>query len=398
MPIREKVMIEQRKFKDVVDKYTEYLIHEFVSFLEVPFFDGQCFIDYFSGHLDDISLRTHFGINEEAFSRLLSALISVEAITMSDGVLKRGRYGGASGDISKLVDEVFADKSFEEQYQLFDVFLNSETIHEQIVHVGTLKSYLIDSIAYDVLVVRRFFSPKATMQALMTGKSVTSYLFDLNSTQIFDHYKTRPNLLNVYGHGFASSHFMSDIDFISKIEFSDFDKLIDIGGCYGNLGRLILSSTSKDITYECLDLAETSHAFSAELQKATSEFGEKFKFVAGNFFNTGVEISGIESKTFEKLFLGWILHDWNDEQCINVLKKCTKHMTSESELYIFEILPNDRKMSFNFTDWLMLVMADGYERTSSQYEKLFVEAGLELVHTEKTKSGRSMMKLKAKNG
>ena len=392
-------MKETVVFKSIVDAYTDFLVQEFVSFLDAPVFNGQTFLEVFSDNLENISLRKELGLNEEAFQRLIQAFVSVKALSVKDGKLLRENKLFGDTMLMAASDKVFGkDTSFAEDDKKFQDFLNHDLINSQLEEVGSLKNYLIDSITYDVLVVRRFLSPKATFEVLHTGASVAASIFNLTSNQIFDHYIFNPRLLNVYGHGFASSHFMSDLDFIPKISFQESDEIVDIGGCFGNLGRIILETTDQNVNYSCLDLGGVLQAFSSEIKESRQKFGDRFKFIEGDFFNLGDEITGIEGRTFQKLFLGWILHDWNDDQCIQVLKKCSKHMDAGSELIIFEILPNGRKMAFNFTDWLMLSMADGFERSLAQYQVLFERSGLELMQTEYTSTGRSMMRLRIKHG
>ncbi|HXH29792.1 MAG TPA: methyltransferase [Bacteriovoracaceae bacterium] len=383
---------EEPHYRRVVDEYTDYLVDVFVSFLEASLFDGLTVIESLKECTESEFLK-RYNLNAVAWQRLMEAFLGLGAISFHQGVPSTAKLNFSDGKVAKaaaLLDKV---EEFESQLLLFPSYLQQEIVQDQLQQTQESRRYLQDSIAYDMLVVRKYLTPEATLLGLKTAAPIADKLFHLHSPQIFDHYQSHSQLLQIYGKGFASSHIWSDLDFLDKLSFAPGETVVDVGGCFGNLGRLLLPL--RDVKYHCLDLPALKDTFKVDINSSTQAFGHRFQFVPGNFFDhSSNEIQGIAGKKFNKLFLGWILHDWNDEQCLEILKKCSRHMLSDSELLVFEILPNERKMAFNFTDWLMLVMADGHERTARQYEVLFQRAGLKAQDTTMTKTGRSMMRLK----
>ncbi|MGE3607937.1 MAG: methyltransferase [Bacteriovoracaceae bacterium] len=382
--------MEKEFYKSIINEYTDLLIEDFLSFLDLPLFEGKTFIERFSGPED----RRNTIFNTDALERMIQALQSLNVIANADGYLKF--LGGPTLDTSGIraaLDLLPKANSLEDELKNLESFFSYPYIKHQLEKVPCYQEYLKNSITYDLLVVRKFLSPHATYLGLLYGKSIVSEVFGLTSRQIFDHYQDCPLLLRVYGLGFASSHFLSDIDFISKINFSNGEEIADIGAGYGHLGNLILKANSDQIYYLAVDLPGVRDAFKDELYEFKQLYRQKFDFVEGNFFGPHSYIQGIEGRKFQKIFLGWILHDWSDSQCIEILRKCRSHMDSKSELYIFELLPNSRKLTFTFTDWLMLVMADGYERSLEQYEKIFNDAGFKLDKVFQSESARSMLRI-----
>jgi hypothetical protein len=81
----------------------------------------------------------------------------------------------------------------------------------------------------------------------------------------------------------------------------------------------------------------------------------------------------------ELFLLKLILHDWNDETCIRILRNCRAAMATGGRVLVIEMLlgdigrepPNAPLMDVN-----MLVHLFGRERTVSEYGRLLNEAGL----------------------
>ncbi|GLT70462.1 hypothetical protein SLA2020_425410 [Shorea laevis] len=79
-----------------------------------------------------------------------------------------------------------------------------------------------------------------------------------------------------------------------------------------------------------------------------------------------------------------ILHDWSDEECVKILKRCKEAITSEGKegkVIIIDMVINEEKDEDDVTktkllfDTLMMVLLTGKERDKKEWEKLFLEAG-----------------------
>jgi len=79
--------------------------------------------------------------------------------------------------------------------------------------------------------------------------------------------------------------------------------------------------------------------------------------------------------------LKFILHDWPDERCIQILTNCRKAMSPGASLIVVEyLIPDESGPSFaRFMDMTMLAMTPGgRERTRAEFSQLFSAAGLKL--------------------
>ncbi|KAG8639725.1 hypothetical protein MANES_14G165101v8 [Manihot esculenta] len=77
----------------------------------------------------------------------------------------------------------------------------------------------------------------------------------------------------------------------------------------------------------------------------------------------------------------WILHVWNDEDCIKILKKCREALPEKTgKLIIVEaVLTPQGQDLFEHTrliyDLLMMVLVQGKERSEAEWKKLLEEGG-----------------------
>lgn len=78
----------------------------------------------------------------------------------------------------------------------------------------------------------------------------------------------------------------------------------------------------------------------------------------------------------------WVLHDWNDEECIQILKNCKEAIQSDKgKLIIVEAVVGEEKgdkLEFVrlMLDMVMMSHTEaGKERTSKEWEYVLKEAG-----------------------
>ncbi|PUZ45025.1 hypothetical protein GQ55_8G186500 [Panicum hallii var. hallii] len=164
----------------------------------------------------------------------------------------------------------------------------------------------------------------------------------------------------------------SDTEFIMDIVVNEFgevfhgiDSLIDVGGGHGAAAHAIVKAFPH-LKCSVLDLGHVV----ADAPNDTS-----VHYIAGNMFETVPPASVI--------FLKWVLHDWNDEECVKILKNCKKAIPPRDEggkVVIIDIVigagQSDKKqkeMQVVFDLFIMFI--NGIERDENQWKKIFFEAG-----------------------
>ncbi|MFJ5138260.1 methyltransferase [Streptomyces sp. NPDC088707] len=147
--------------------------------------------------------------------------------------------------------------------------------------------------------------------------------------------------------------------------------VVDIAGGTGELlGRLLTAHPALRGV-----LLERAHVVEAARTRlgTVGTVAERCAFVTGDFAD--VPPDG------DVYVLSRVLHDWDDERCLEILRHCAAAMPPEADLLIVErLLPEDPTPSLA-TAWDLHMMCNtgGRERTAAAYARLLADAGLTLV-------------------
>jgi hypothetical protein len=88
-----------------------------------------------------------------------------------------------------------------------------------------------------------------------------------------------------------------------------------------------------------------------------------------------------------------IIHDWDDEPAVAILKNCRAAMPADGRALIVELIVAEGNVESpaKQVDIRMMVILRGRERTEDEYRHLLGRAGLRLVQTTPTDSGLSII-------
>lgn len=89
-----------------------------------------------------------------------------------------------------------------------------------------------------------------------------------------------------------------------------------------------------------------------------------------------------------------ILHDWDDERCLSILKQCRAAVTPDGRVLVAEmVLPADGSPFFGkVLDIEMLTVTQGgRERTEAEYRRLLEEAGYKMTRVVPTQTPVSII-------
>lgn len=78
--------------------------------------------------------------------------------------------------------------------------------------------------------------------------------------------------------------------------------------------------------------------------------------------------------------LQWILHDWDDDHCIEILKKSYEATPKDGKVLIVDALIDGSQGSLNrlgllFDIHMMIYTMGGKERSEEEFSQLFSKAG-----------------------
>ena len=151
-------------------------------------------------------------------------------------------------------------------------------------------------------------------------------------------------------------------------DFAQFSRVVDVGGGHGQLLSAILAR-NPHLSGVLFDLPSGVAAAKAGVGGALP----RTEFITGSFFES-VPL-GADVYVLKK-----VIHDWNDQQSIAILRRCRDAMTPKGRVLLAETLvpPGDEPHSIKLIDANMLVVTGGVERSEAEYATLFVAAGLRL--------------------
>jgi hypothetical protein len=196
---------------------------------------------------------------------------------------------------------------------------------------------------------------------LVHGKPVFDYLQENPAAgSIFDAAMT--GLSQAVNHSLSGAY-----------DFSRARSVVDVGGGQGSLLTTILQS-HPSLQGTVFD----SHAVVAGAVKQIEAAGlrERCRAIGGDFFAAVPPNADI-------YVLKYILHDWNDESALAILRSCRVAAAAHSRLLIVEDLVGDPNApsSAKLTDIEMLMIFGGRERTQAEYAELLKKAGFALERT-----------------
>ncbi|MED6147827.1 hypothetical protein PIB30_047420 [Stylosanthes scabra] len=151
--------------------------------------------------------------------------------------------------------------------------------------------------------------------------------------------------------------------------FEGVESLVDVGGGNGTMAKAIAKLFPQ---MECI-VFDLSHVV-AGLEGSSSE---NLKYVGGNMFEA--------IPSADAVLLKCILHNWNDEECVKLLKKCKEAIITKKgkkgKVIIIDIVvgnENGDKGSLEtqiFYDMAMMIFVNGKERNEKEWSKLFFSSG-----------------------
>jgi hypothetical protein len=155
---------------------------------------------------------------------------------------------------------------------------------------------------------------------------------------------------------------------VAAYDFSPFKHIIDVGGGHGMLLSAIIAAYPA-LRGTLFDLPEGVDA----AKRGAGGPLPGVTFTAGNVFESVPE--GADAYLFRHL-----LHDYDDDDCIKMLKNVRRAMKPQSRVLVLEktVPTDDTPGPGRWLDLHVMLLTGGRERTVPEYESLFGKAGLKL--------------------
>lgn len=166
---------------------------------------------------------------------------------------------------------------------------------------------------------------------------------------------------------------------LDAYDFGSFGTVVDVGGSRGVLLAALLTRFP-EMQGVLFDLPHV--VAGADEVLARAGVADRCRVVGGSFFDDALPEGG------DAYVLKAIVHDWDDEPSIAILRACRRAMRPDAKLLVLEriLAPPNEGADAKFSDLNMLVSLSGRERTEEEFEALLAAAGFRLDRVVRSES------------
>jgi hypothetical protein len=196
-----------------------------------------------------------------------------------------------------------------------------------------------------------------------------------------------PEQLAIFDEAMAATAPTTAAAVAAAYDFSRFGTVVDVGGGNGAILTGILSATPgpNGIVFD-----QPATAAKAREKILAAGLASRCQAVGGNFFTAVPEGA-------DAYVLKHVIHDWEDEKAIAILRNCRRAMAGDGTLLILEgVYPPrvDRSLESRgaaMNDVNMLVCTGGRQRSEAEFRALYEAAGLSLTRIVPTAARLSVI-------
>jgi len=213
------------------------------------------------------------------------------------------------------------------------------------------------------------------LESVKTGNAGFPLAF---GTEMFDYLGRDVEAGAIFNHAMSEYSALSSCAVLLSYDFSKTRSLVDVGG---GCGRLLTSILRMYPSMEgtLFDMPPVVAAAQEKLEFHPCR--ERCTLVPGSFLD-------FVPPGADTYLMSSVIHDWDDEHSITILRNCRRSMRRHSKILLLEfVVPTKKKSSFSTVlDLNMLVMNGGRERTAKEFRELFAAAGLKMTRIIPTMS------------
>jgi hypothetical protein len=201
--------------------------------------------------------------------------------------------------------------------------------------------------------------------SIQTGESAFRHRFGMG---LFEYQARHPDLLAAFQDAMTSFSGTESAAILAAYDFSGVRSIVDVGGGHGFLLEAILAAYP-DTLGILLDLPHVADA--AERRLGAAGLSGRCTVVGGDMFVSvpaGADLYILKS----------MLHGWEDEQAVAILRACRSAMPPDARLLVIGhvVAPGNAPDFSKLMDLNMLVVPGGRERTARELAALLGAAGL----------------------
>jgi len=219
--------------------------------------------------------------------------------------------------------------------------------------------------------------------AIRTGDAVFEKAL---GAPLWQYYAEHPAENAILGAAMSSMSEIMTADVLAAYDFGPYHTIVDVGGGEGALLTAIMAGhpSAHGILFDQPHVVANAHQ-----RIAAAGLTDRCEVVGGDFF---AEVPGGGDLYVAK----WVLHDWSDEESVEILSVIRKAMPDQATLLIVDsvIQAGNQPAPSKLVDLNMLVCNAGQERTREQFESVLTAAGFGLVQIRSLPSASSLVEAK----
>jgi len=202
--------------------------------------------------------------------------------------------------------------------------------------------------------------------AVQTGKPAFDHCY---GQSIWEYYSNHPAEGQNFMNAMTGLSNFAIPSIVQGYDYSNFNLIVDIGGGNGAMLTAILQAfpQAKGIIFDAPYVIEHTAKLLAQ-----SPVANRCQALPGNFMESVPEGG-------DAYIMKYILHDWNDEEALQILQHCNRAMNKGGTLLAIDavIPPGNDPFPGKLMDINMLVALTGRERTAEEFRQLFEAAGFQ---------------------
>lgn len=218
------------------------------------------------------------------------------------------------------------------------------------------------------------------LYSVQTGKVAWEKVHGL---EVFPYFQQHPEEYEIFNRAMTSMSTNVLPALVEAYDFTGVDTLVDIAGGHGMLlsGFLKRNPSLKGVLFDLPQVIDGATMLLKEEGVADS-----VQLESGDFFEKVPEGA-------DAYMMKFIIHDWDDERSLKILKNIHRDSAAHARLLLFEmVVPAGDEPHFSkIQDLEMLVSPGGVERTEQEYRDLLNQAGFELRRIIPTQSPLSIV-------
>ncbi len=218
------------------------------------------------------------------------------------------------------------------------------------------------------------------LYSVRTGETAFSHLHGM---EFFEFLKQNLEHARLFDEAMTVFVTTYGLEIASTYDFKPFSTIVDVGGGRGALIEAILRQNSKarGIVFDRPEVVEITRN-----RLASSGLSNRCECIGGDFF-VSLPSGG------DAYLLASVIHDWDDEKSLKILRNCRSAVDSQAKLLLVEMVipPGDTPFFGKLLDLNMLTHFGGQERTEKEYRNLLSAAGFQITRIMPTRTPASLI-------